>query len=345
MRSHYLIPAVCLSLATYFACAATEEEIPKFIDEMVLKHQFDRAELGRVFDQTRVVSSVIDTMSQPATLKPWPEYRAAFVNPERINLGLKFWKKYRMTLREAEREFGVPQEIIVALLGVESIYGRNAGKFRTIDALTTLAFDYPRRADFFRSELESYLLLAREQHLDPLSVRGSYAGALGIPQFMPSSYRSYGVDFNGNHKIDLIHEPKDAIGSVARYLKAYGWVNATSASTSTSTSDQAAHGAMLPIAIPVRVSPEACLGDITTPRTVAEWAALGIKATRDNHLEYHQDQTARLVDLTDHDAKEFWLVFKNFDVITQYNNSDFYAMSVFQLAQALREARKLNHAM
>src|SRR3989338_464828 len=159
-----------------------------------------------------------------AAYKPWLEYRAIFVNRKRVKLGLEFWNKYPNTLRRAEQKYGVPQEIIVAIIGVETIYGQNAGNFLVLDALATLAFDYPRRADFFRSELENYLLLAREQQFDLLDIRGSYAGALGIPQFMPGSYRNYAVDFNSNRAVDLLREDIDAIGSVANYLQGYGWV-------------------------------------------------------------------------------------------------------------------------
>jgi membrane-bound lytic murein transglycosylase B len=334
MRFRYITSLLLLSVAVHPAAAATLPGIPGFIDEMVEKHKFKRAELVNAFDHAQQLPAVIDAISRPATLKPWPEYRAAFVNPERISLGLKFWKKYRRTLQLAERKYGVPQEIILAVIGVETVYGQDAGNFRTLDALTTLAFDYPPRADFFRKELENYLLLAREQQFDLLAVRGSYAGALGIPQFMPSSYRTYAVDFNGNHRIDLLHETSDAIGSVASYLKAYGW--------SGGAGDKSVHpqggAATPPVAVRVLVSADICPGDISTPRTVAAWSASGIVAAE--NPVHDQDQSARLIDFTVADGKEFWLAFSNFDVIRSYNNSDYYAMSVFQLAEALQEARR-----
>ena len=333
MKPAHLI-FLLLSFAVHPAAAATLPGIPEFIDEMVAKHKFKRAELVNAFNHAQQLPEVIEAISRPATLKPWPEYRAAFVNPERISLGLKFWKKYRRSLQAAERKYGVPQEIILAVIGVETVYGQDAGSFRTLDALTTLAFDYPPRADFFRKELENYLLLAREQQFDLLAMRGSYAGALGIPQFMPSSYRTYAVDFNGNHKIDLLHEPGDAIGSVASYLKGYGWNGGVR--------NKSAHlregDASPPVAVRVQVSADICPGDISTPRTVAAWSASGIVAGEQPVLD--QDQTARLIDFTLADGKEFWLAFSNFDVIRSYNNSDYYAMSVFQLAEALQEARR-----
>jgi membrane-bound lytic murein transglycosylase B len=334
-----------LCFASHFAYAATLPGIPEFIDEMVEKHQFKRAELESAFSHAQHVQSVIDAISRPFTIKPWLEYRGAFVNPERIKLGVRFWKKYQKALQNAERKYGVPQEIIVAVIGVETIYGKDAGTYRTIDALTTLAFDYPQRAPFFRAELEDFLLLAREQQFNLLAMRGSYAGAIGIPQFMPSSYRIYAVDFNGNHKINLMREPYDAIGSVANYLKGYGWISDASKATQPAVTDvlmpyKGHVRAMPPIAIRVQVSEVVCAGDITTPRTVAAWSAAGIVSGAD----LPQDMPARLVDFTVGDGKEFWLVFKNFEVITRYNNSDFYAMSVFQLAEELKQARKPSHA-
>jgi membrane-bound lytic murein transglycosylase B len=322
MKVIYAIPVLVACFAVLPVRAATLPGIPEFIDEMVARHQFKREELEQVFDRAQHLPSVIETISRPATAKPWLEYRAAFVNPERVKFGLKFWQKYRKTLRRAEREFGVPQEIIVALIGVETIYGQDAGTFRILDALTTLAFDFPRREEFFRSELENYLLLARDQQFDMFAIRGSYAGAIGIPQFMPSSYRNFAVDFNGNHKIDLLREPGDAIGSVANYLKRYGWTNS------------------VPVAVRARIFEKDWIGEITAPRTLEDWSEVGI-ATRE---KLPRDQLARLVDFTVENGKELWLVFNDFDVITRYNNSDFYAMTVFQLAQELKAARKISSA-
>ena len=332
-------------LALYSAVApvhaVTLPGIPEFIDEMVAKHKFKRAELEKVFDIAQDVPSVIDAISKPSTSKPWLEYRANFVNPQRIKLGLEFWKKYRNTLRRAEQKYGVPQDIIVAVIGVETIYGQDAGNFRTLDALTTLAFEYPQRAAFFRSELENFLLLAREQQFDLLSIKGSYAGALGIPQFMPSSYRDYAVDFNGNRSINLLREDRDAIGSVANFLKVFGWIGDTSRvphSVDVGKSPQDGAGLIPPVAVRAQVSDQVCAGDITTPRTLAGWADAGIVPDRN----LPGNLVARLIDFTVGDAKEFWLVFNNFDVITRYNNSDYYAMSVFQLAEALKEAREVH---
>jgi membrane-bound lytic murein transglycosylase B len=338
MKYFHVVALLALFLAAPSAHSVVLPGIPDFIDQMVAKHKFRRSELVSAFAHAERVQSVIDAISRPATAKPWPEYRANFVNPQRIKLGLEFWHRYRKTLQRAERKYGVPQEIIVAVIGVETIYGRDAGNYRTLDALTTLAFDYPPRADFFRSELENFLLLAREQQFDLLAIRGSYAGALGIPQFMPSSYRTYAVDFNGNRKINLLREDKDAIGSVANYLKNFGWISP--ALEQSAGAGKSAHKSRAltipPIAVRAQVSEDICPGDITTPRTVAAWSISGITPT----VKLAPDQTARLIDFTVGEGKEFWLGFNNFDVITRYNNSDYYAMSVFQLAEALQEARK-----
>ncbi len=305
-----------LLLGPLAAPAAELPGIPQFIDEMVAKHQFRRDELENVFARAQHSPAIVEAISRPATAKPWQEYRAAFVNKKRIKLGLEFWKKYRLTLRRAEKKYGVPQEIIVALIGVETIYGENMGNYRVLDALTTLAFDYPRRADFFRGELEHYLLLARDRQFDLLDTRGSYAGAMGIPQFMPSSYRKYAVDFNGNGKTDLRREARDAIGSVANYLQGYGWIKGT------------------PVAARAQVN--GATGNGAVSRTLAEWAAAGVVPEG----KYTLETKARLIDFTVDGGKEYWLAFNNFDVITLYNNSDFYAMTVLQLAGELKKARK-----
>jgi membrane-bound lytic murein transglycosylase B len=290
--------------------------IADFITEMVNKHQFKRDELVQLFNEAEHRQDIIDVMDAPSTRKPWLEYRASFINPKRITGGVKFWLKHTDTLARAEKKYGVPQEIIVAIIGVETLYGRNSGTYRTLDALTTLTFDYPRRVDFFRSELEQYLLLAREQNFDLLKMRASYAGAMGIPQFMPSSYRKNAVDFNGDGKIDLLKDEEDAIGSVANYLSDYGWKSGEAVAAKAIVEDQAK------------------IGDVKTARSFASWATLGVSHQRklDGELQ------AYLIDFTLPDGREFWFGLNNFAVITSYNNSTYYAMSVYQLALELRTA-------
>lgn len=318
MKNKFSVLLLLLSFASSSAHAATLPGIPEFIDSMVAKHQFNRTELENVFARAQYQLSVIEAISRPATAKPWPEYRASFVNPERIKFGLEFWRKHRQTLQSAEQIYGVPQEIILAVIGVETVYGRDSGKYRVLDALTTLAFDYPRRADFFRGELENYLLLARDEQYDLLDMRGSYAGAMGIPQFMPSSHRKYAVDFNGNNKIDLLNEPADAIGSVANYLHGYGWASGKR------------------IAVRAQADEKIGNGRIATPQTLEAWSVSGVVPS----VSLPRNEVARLTDFTVAEGKEYWLAFNNFDVITRYNNSDYYAMSVFQLAEGLKEAKQ-----
>lgn len=319
MPKRFLIALLPLWLLFSWPAANAAElpGIPQFIDEMVAKHQFKRDELEQVFQRAEYRQDVIDAITAPATIKPWLEYRAAFINPRRISGGMKFWQQHEAALQRAEKLYGVPQEIIIAVIGVETLYGRNAGNYRTLDALTTLAFDYPRRVAFFRSELEQYLLLAREQSFDLLAIRASYAGALGIPQFMPSSYRKWAVDFDQDGKIDLLNDPDDAIGSVANYLNKYGWISGE------------------PVAMRAKVADAARTGNTLAARSISAWAVSGVEPSG----KVDAGMYAYLVDFTVADGKEYWFGFNNFAVITTYNNSTFYAMSVYQLAEELRATR------
>jgi membrane-bound lytic murein transglycosylase B len=299
-------------------------EIENFIGEMVERHGFVQAELEDILGQAQYQQGIIKAISLPATAKPWYAYRPVFVTPKRIAAGVAFWNTNAADLERARRDFGIPEEIIAAVIGVETFYGTQNGKHRIVDALATLAFNYPRRADFFRSELEQYLLMGRDQHVDLLNIRGSYAGAIGIPQFMPSSYRRYAVDFNNDGKIDLSNSAADAIGSVANYLKSYGW-----------------EAGQL-IAVPAIVNGEdyrEVLYSGRPPRhTVAELGEWGVAP------RWHAPggRLATLLELEAKDGREYWLAFNNFHVITRYNRSVNYAMSVLQLAEEIRAARALN---
>ncbi len=310
---------VSLSLSVLWSTvqAADLPGIPKFIDEMVEKHQFNKEDLVQVFKQVEHRPDIITAITTPATVKPWVEYRASFLNPPRIDGGLAFWKQYASTLQRAEQQFGVPQEIIVAVIGVETLYGRRAGRYRTLDALTTLAFDYPRRGDFFRNELAEYLMLAREQNFSLLDIKSSYAGAIGIPQFMPSSYRKYAVDFNGNGKIDILNEPEDAIGSIANYLKQYGWKKGE------------------PITQLAKLKDKYSISHFSDPHSLAAWLEVGIEPVNKLPVD---TPPAWLIDFSVETGKEYWLTYNNFRVIALYNNSNFYAMTVFQLSEVLRTA-------
>ena len=301
-------------------------EVESFIGEMVERHGFEQAELNNIFGTVQFQASIITTISQPATSRPWYEYRPLFINPKRISGGVHFWNSHGAALERARKEFGIPEEIIVAVIGVETMYGTQTGKHRVLDALTTLAFDYPKRASFFRDELEHYLLLGRERSADLLSIKGSYAGAIGIPQFMPSSYRRHAVDFDNDGRVDLSGSAADAIGSVANYLKNYGWETGQT------------------IALPVLVNGDnyrtALFAGQKPSYTAEEMRKLGIIARPDFPAGHH----ATLIELENAGSNEYWIGFNNFYVITRYNRSVHYAMSVLQLAEQIRSARIFGQA-
>ena len=296
-------------------------EIDVFIVEMVELHGFEESELKSIFSKTRFQPAIISAISSPSTSRPWHKYRPIFVNPRRVAGGVTFWNNNASTLERASKKFGVPEEIITAIIGVETRYGVRTGKHRVLDALTTLAFNYPRRAEFFRGELEQYLLLTREQDTNMFSIKGSYAGAIGIPQFMPSSYRNYAVDFDSDGKIDLSGNVADSIGSVANYLIAHGWE---------------AGG---PIATRARIRAGKYHKTLVTGykplHTVEKMKKLGITPL----IDVPNERQATLIELKNDSEMEYWLGFNNFYVITRYNRSVRYAMSVLQLSEEIRAAR------
>ena len=296
------------------------DEVRNFVIDMQTRHGFAPAELFHDFQQTHALPAVIKAIQPPADpgIRSWKSYRSRFVEPRRIAAGVDFWKRHRSVLERAEKQYGVPAEIIVGIIGVETIYGRNVGKFQTFAALSTLAFYYPPRAALFRNELEALLLLARDEDRDPLSYRGSYAGALGLPQFLPSSVRSWAVDFDGDGKIDLA-TVADAIGSVAHFLADHGW-----------TKDD-------PILAPASVEGEGfnelLTEGIVPKRTAQELVAFGVRAAT------APDLPTALIDLvTPGEPTEYRLGFHNFYVLTRYNQSSFYATAVNDFAVAVKLA-------
>jgi membrane-bound lytic murein transglycosylase B len=309
------------------------QAVREFEDEMVAKHGFDRAALDSLVRQVRFVESAVTLIkpAPPGKPKNWQAYRERFIEPIRINAGLRFWDENADTLARAEAQYGVPAEIIVGLLGIETLYGRDTGRFRVLDALATLAFAYPEtpnRADrmaFFRGELENTLLFARDAGIDPLSLSGSFAGAVGMPQFMPGNILKFGVDFDGDGRIDLRNSAADAIGSVANYLARHGWI-------------REARG---PAAFPVAVSParawESLLGGTLSARyTPEEIAAAGVTT----QAALPPGRLYGLIDLQNGaDPTEYWVANDNFFAITNYNRSYFYAMSVIELGRAIRLSR------
>lgn len=297
------------------------EAAQALIDELVAEEGFQREELQQVFGEAERKDSILEAISRPAEkTKPWYDYREIFVTDKRERQGLEFYAEHRDTLARAERETGVPAEIIVAVIGVETYYGRITGSYRVIDALSTLAFDYPRRSEFFTSELKNFLILTRDQGLDPLELKGSYAGAMGYGQFMPSSYRSYAIDFDGDELIDIWNNPVDAIGSVANYFKAHGWRPGEQVVAAATASPDVTEEWF------VRTR-----ADLKPKFTVAEFAAAGVVS--DDDLDPTASAVAMKFELED--GYEYWLGLHNFYVTTRYNHSAMYAMSVYQLSQRI----------
>jgi membrane-bound lytic murein transglycosylase B len=297
-------------------------EVRAFIRELVARHGFVEKELLFLFARVRRADPVLQAISTPAEKsRPWTEYRDMLVNERRVAGGVAFWKANRAALERAEREYGVPAEYIVAIIGVETLYGRNVGRWRVIDALATLAFDYPPRADFFRDELVHYLLLTRDEGINVFSPRGSYAGAFGIPQFMPGSARRYAVDFDGNGHIDLHRSAADAIGSVANFLKSHGW----------RPGEQ--------VLLEARVRGDgyrAYVAGLEPKTSLAELARAGVEMA--DLPEPLAGERAALIELeSPGEASEYRVGLQNFYVLTRYNRSAFYATAVTELAREIKK--------
>jgi len=306
---HGLFLAAALALQIGSVAAADppayphRREVKQFIAEMVKKHGFTRRELNRVFGKAQFQPAIIKAMEQPAetALASWQAYRAIFINPQRVEAGVQFWNRNAVPLARAASEFGT---------------------YRVIDALATLAFDYPKRAQFFRGELENYLMLSREARIDPLRVKGSYAGAIGIPQFMPGSYRRFAVDYDGDGLSDLATSPADAIGSIGNFLKAHGWARGE------------------PVAFSAEVSGEGwrklAEAGVTPASRVAELPGFGVKLA----VPMAPDTRCALIELeTPGQPSDFRVTLQNFFVLTRYNRSNLYAAAVMDLATELARAR------
>lgn len=302
-------------------------EVQTFIAEMVQRHGMDRSELERLFAATRLRESILRAISRPAEAKPWYDYRKIFLTKSRIDGGVRFWDEHADILAQAEQAFGVDAQVIVAIIGVETRYGANTGSFPVIDALATLGFEYPKRAKFFRSELEQFLLLTQEERVDRLKATGSYAGAMGLGQFISSSYRRYAVDFDQDGRRDLWHSKMDIIGSVANYLHEHGWqLNAPVVARA--QNDGKVDSAFTEAGL----KPSLRLADLRT-------GGIQIKGP-------HKDNDkAALVELEQKRGPEYWVGFNNFYVITRYNRSQLYAMAVYQLSEEIRLAREMEEEL
>jgi peptidoglycan lytic transglycosylase B len=299
------------------------QDVADFIDEMVSEHKMDKGSLQTLFNKTEIRQDIIDLMNRPAEkVKPWYEYKKIFLTDSRLKKGLVFWKENKDVLAYAKKIYGVPEEIIVAIIGVETFYGKITGKHRVIDALSTLAFDYPKRSVFFRKELKHFLILCKEQKIDPLSLKGSYAGAMGYGQFMPSSYQHYAVDFDGRGIKDIWNNPHDAIGSVANYFKQHGWILDQPVITQAKIAS-----AKEPFEVNNRkIKPKTSLKNYSKQQINSDLT------------EKFPDMKAAMVELQEKSGSTYWLAFKNFYAISRYNHSHMYSMVVYLLSQDLKKS-------
>jgi membrane-bound lytic murein transglycosylase B len=311
--------ALLLANTTFAIDLDKYPELKPIITTLVEKHGFTEPELLAVFAKVEYHNDIIEAINRPGEAQPWYKYRLLFVTEQSANRGIRFWRQNTRALAKAQKKYGVPAEIIVAIIGVETRYGRLRGGYKVINALTTLALGYPRRSEFFRKELIEFMLLARETKTDPLKYKGSYAGAMGLPQFMPSSYRKYAVDFNGDNKRDLINNRWDAIGSVANFFIEHGWQ-----------------------------TNEPVCEDVQIEGQLYVWfEKLGIKPRLSiRHLinagifpqnDKKEDRLVSLITLQGENGPVYRLGYYNFYVITNYNRSRKYAMAVYELSEMLRK--------
>jgi len=305
--------------------AAEHPGTDEFVERAVSEYGLSEIDVRSLLGQAEYRQSIIDAISRPAEGKPWHQYRPIFLTDKRINEGIEFWKQNRELIATASKKFEVDEEIIVAIIGVETFYGRITGGYRTIDALVTLGFYYPQnlgsdRSSFFSSELLHFIQLASEEGLPAAEITGSYAGAMGMGQFMPSSYREYAVDFDGDDSRDLWRSTADVVGSVANYLHRHGWQPGQPVTRRAVASRDAAFD-------------ELSTRNFTPTLSVSEWREKGFTSSS----ELSPQLPAAVFRLVEEDRKTYWLGFKNFYVITRYNRSPRYAMAVYQLSQEIKK--------
>ncbi len=293
------------------------EAINAFIRQMVATHQFNESELHDLFASIEIKDDILKRISSPSEGLPWYKYRKIFLTEARINSGVQFWRENEQALAAAEKQYGVPAEIIIAIIGVETLYGKNTGNHRVIDALSTLAFAYPPRSKFFLSELENYLLLCRDEHINPADPLGSYAGAMGMPQFMPSSFRTYAVDFDNDNHRDIWHNKSDVVASIANYFAKHHW--------------QAGQAIAVPVIAKGENYKSALNKDLKPNLSLTELESLNLTISRQLPL----DSKVKLLSFEQQQGEELWAGLDNFYVITRYNHSPLYAMAVYQLSQSI----------
>ncbi len=319
LRKCFLIVALVAN-GSSLAMDTERADISAFIDRMVEEHSYDREKLVAMFSDAESKESILEAISRPAEKTfEWHEYRNIFLKPERIEAGAAFWKEHRESLEKISAETGVSVEILVGIIGVETYFGRITGNFRVLDALATLAFDYPPRAKFFIRELEEFLLLVREEGMEVADATGSYAGAMGRPQFMPSSYREYAVDSTADGKRDIWSNWTDVIGSVANYFVRHGWIEGEPVVT------QATLGEQWRGETPANI--------LKAEETVTSLSHQGVMFS----TELAGDAESQLLTLLGTDGKEYWVAFHNFFVITRYNRSVMYALAVHQLGEQIAQ--------
>jgi len=302
--------------------AAVTQAQQAFVDRIVSEHGFQRSEVLEILEQASIDSRVLEAIARPVErVVPWYEYREIFLNQARIDAGVQFWQRNASYVNAATQRHGVEAEILVAIIGIESLFGQRMGRYRVLDSLSTLAFAYPPRAAFFASELESFLLLTREESHDILQALGSYAGAMGAGQFIPSSFRAYAIDANGDGRRDLWEDWQDILGSVANYFDAHGWrVGEPVIEQATRASNWS--------------GPEPA-NSLDLDETVGSLSEMGYVFATD----LPPTSPALIVDLErDEQTSEYWVGFHNFRVITRYNRSVKYALVAHQLSQAIRRA-------
>lgn len=327
MHIKMILGVICCSLLlspSVFAVNYAEHPVAlKWLQSMV-EEGFSKDYLVKVLKNAKRQNSILKAMNRQAEGRlSWEKYRGRFIETQRIQNGNKFWQKHRAALARAERKYGVPAHMIVSIIGVETRYGKITGNYRVLDALATIAFDLPRRGEFFRNELSEFLRLSKEEHIDYTKPRGSYAGAMGYGQFLPSSYRKYAVDFDGDGKRDIWKNPVDAIGSVANYFAAHGWLKGQ------------------PVVISAKVAKPLdnkwINNGLELKVTLKQWHTKFVQGAKNRN----QSEKATLMKLIYNKKDQYWFGLQNFYVITRYNHSRYYAMAVYQLSQLIKAENKL----
>lgn len=322
LRINHLVLIALTSLALFSHADSAfikRKDVQLFINNMVNEHHFNKKQLTATMSQIKLQPQIIESMEKPYEKKNWDVYKAIFLTPQRVKGGLEFWNANKVVLDKVYQQYGVPPEIIVSILGVETLYGERQGTNRVLDALATLAFDYPKRSRYFTHELKQYLLLCQEHKVSPTLYYGSYAGAMGKPQFMPSSYRNFAIDFHNKGKRDLINDNADVIASVANYFKKHGWKPHEGV---------AQHAQIRGYGYKrLKINPRVANYPIT------QLKSLGVRPVTAAH---NYPNRAGLIELTTDKGNEYWMAYPNFFVITRYNSSPQYALVVYLLSQQLK---------